>query len=85
MLTALSVAWSLASVIAGRIMVQASYRASSAVGASLDDEVIASRLAQLAVPQLADWCAISLLDTGGAVRHRTVARTDSVPASTEPA
>lgn len=43
---------------------------------SLDYEVTLRKIARLAVPRLADWCAVDLLDPGGALRRVAVAHTD---------
>jgi len=39
-------------------------RASELLGASLDTEATLERLAQMVVPELADWCAVHILDDG---------------------
>jgi GAF domain-containing protein len=49
--------------------------ASAELAASLDYEVTLRRVAELAVPTLADWCAIDLLEEGG-LRRVAVAHVD---------
>ena len=43
--------------------------ASAVLGSSLDYETTLASVARLAVPALADWCVIDVLDDGGAVRR----------------
>jgi PAS domain S-box-containing protein len=43
---------------------------------SLDYEATLKRVAGLAVPRLADWCAIDMLDESGQIRRLTVAHED---------
>jgi PAS domain S-box-containing protein len=50
--------------------------ASGVLSSSLDDEHTLLTVAQLAVPRLADWCVIDLLEDGGAVRRVAVACAD---------
>ncbi len=50
--------------------------ASAVLGASLDYEVTLTRLAQLAVPRLADWCVVHLVDTAGTLQAVTTAHVD---------
>jgi PAS domain S-box-containing protein len=50
--------------------------ASDLLGESLDREVALARLAELAVPRLADWCSIDILE-GGAIRNAAVAHFDA--------
>ncbi|MDX6534993.1 MAG: hypothetical protein QOF68_2737 [Gaiellales bacterium] len=50
--------------------------ASDLLGESLDREVALARLAELAVPRLADWCSIDVLE-GGAIRNAAVAHFDA--------
>jgi PAS domain S-box-containing protein len=50
--------------------------ASVVLASSLEHEVILTALAQLAVPRLADWCAVDLLDDDGLLRRVAVAHTD---------
>ena len=54
-------------------------RVTETLTSSLDDETTLTRLAELAVPQLADWCSIHTLEEGGvrclAIRHRDPGRT----------
>jgi signal transduction histidine kinase len=49
---------------------------SALLAGSLDYEVTLARVARLAVPVLADWCAIDILDDDGEVRRLAVAHTD---------
>ncbi|MDX6678658.1 MAG: hypothetical protein QOE31_2710 [Solirubrobacteraceae bacterium] len=51
-------------------------RAGELLGASLDPESTLQRLAELAVPQLADWCTVSLPDGHGGIRAAAVAHVD---------
>ena len=43
--------------------------ASAVLGSSLDYETTLASVARLAVPALADWCVIDVMDDGGAVRR----------------
>jgi signal transduction histidine kinase/CheY-like chemotaxis protein len=43
---------------------------------SLDYEATLTRVAQLAVPEIADWCAVDLVDADGGVRRLAVAHAD---------
>ncbi|HET9059746.1 MAG TPA: SpoIIE family protein phosphatase [Acidimicrobiales bacterium] len=54
--------------------------ASHALSASLDYEVTLRRVAQLAVPELADWCAIDLLE-GDSLRRVAVSHIDPAKVS----
>ena len=49
---------------------------SETLAGSLDYETTLAGVARLAVPQLADWCAIDLLEDDGTFRRLTVAHTD---------
>jgi PAS domain S-box-containing protein len=51
-------------------------RAGEVLGSSLDPERTLQRLAELAVPQLADWCTVSLPDGHGGIRAAAVAHVD---------
>lgn len=51
--------------------------ASRALAASLDFEATLGRVTRLAVPHLADWCIVDLLEEGGAVRQVAAAHVDS--------
>ena len=51
-------------------------RASAILSSSLDYRTTVSQVAQLLVPQLADWCGIQLLDERGELRQLAVAHTD---------
>jgi PAS domain S-box-containing protein len=55
--------------------------ASRELGASLDYEATSQRLTSLAVPELADWCSVDLVEPGGAIRLIAVAHVD--PAKVE--
>src|SRR4029077_17667401 len=43
--------------------------ASTLLASSLDVDATLARVAQLAVPRLADWCAVDLLDVRGEIRR----------------
>jgi PAS domain S-box-containing protein len=49
---------------------------SSVLASSMDYEETLQRVARLAVPQLADWCAVDLLDERGEIRHVAVHHAD---------
>lgn len=44
-------------------------KVSSVLASSMDYEETLQQVARLAVPQLADWCAVDLLDERGEIRH----------------
>jgi len=46
------------------------------LGSSLDYETTLVRVARLAVPRLADWCTIDMLDEAGQIQRLTVAHSD---------
>jgi PAS domain S-box-containing protein len=50
--------------------------ASEILSASLDYESTLASVARLAVPQLADWCAVDMLEQGHSFRRLAVAHTD---------
>jgi PAS domain S-box-containing protein len=50
--------------------------ASAVLGESLDYEVTLARVAQLVVPQIADWCAVDLLAPEGQLQRLAVAHVD---------
>jgi PAS domain S-box-containing protein len=50
--------------------------AGSLLASSLDEEAMCERLAALAVPRLADWAAVDLLDADGRLRRLMVAHSD---------
>jgi PAS domain S-box-containing protein len=50
--------------------------ASELLSSSLDYETTLRRVAQLAVPRYADWCAVDLVEDDGAVRRLAVAHVD---------
>jgi hypothetical protein len=58
---------------ANRLLAEASARLASAV----DYEAQLTTLAQLAVPQLADWCAVHLLQADGSIEQVAVARAET--------
>jgi PAS domain S-box-containing protein len=51
-------------------------QAGALLDSSLDQEVILASLARLAVPTLADYCLIDVVDEGGAIRRAAVAHAD---------
>jgi PAS domain S-box-containing protein len=51
-------------------------KVSSVLASSMDYEETLQRVARLAVPQLADWCAVDLLDERGEIRHVAVHHAD---------
>jgi PAS domain S-box-containing protein len=55
--------------------------ASIALGSSLEVEATLSTVAQLAVPRIADWCAVDMLDSDGRLKQLAVAHVD--PAKVE--
>jgi PAS domain S-box-containing protein len=55
--------------------------ASTALGASLDYEATLKVVAALAVPAIADWCAVDIVGQGGALQRLAVAHVD--PAKVE--
>ncbi len=59
-------------VALGRFMSEAS----QILGASLDIEATLRQVAQLAVPTIADWCAIDLLEPNGRLRSVAIAHDD---------
>jgi PAS domain S-box-containing protein len=56
-------------------------KASRVLSSTLDSEATLSRVAQLCVPDLADWCAVDILDEDHTVRRLSVAHID--PAKVE--
>jgi serine phosphatase RsbU (regulator of sigma subunit) len=50
--------------------------ASRVLGASLEQDAILASLAHLAVPRLADWCIVSVVEGNGAVRRVVVSHAD---------
>jgi PAS domain S-box-containing protein len=54
--------------------------ASSLLSSSLDYETTLSRIAWLAVPFLADWCTVDILEDGGTLRRLPVAHADPADA-----
>ena len=57
--------------------------AGQALASSLDYEETLQRVAQLAVPRLADWCAIELPDERGRLQQVALAHVDPGAASQE--
>ena len=51
-------------------------RASALLAASLDYEATLAAVAQMVVPELADWCAVQLVDEAGAAAQVAVAHAD---------
>ncbi|HWG56106.1 MAG TPA: GAF domain-containing protein [Gaiellaceae bacterium] len=51
--------------------------ASATLASSLDYDATLSRLAQLSVPRLADWCSVAIRDEDGSIRIVGVAHADS--------
>jgi GAF domain-containing protein len=51
-------------------------RAGDMLGSTLDYEVAVAELARLAVPTLADWCSVDLVDTPDAIVNLVVAHVD---------
>ena len=51
-------------------------RASEVLGSSLDYERTLSELAQLVVPELADWCTVDIVSDDGTIRQLAVAHAD---------
>ena len=54
--------------------------ASAALAASLDYEAALARVVGLAVPYLADWCAVDVVEDGGALRRLAIAHADTTKA-----
>jgi signal transduction histidine kinase len=50
--------------------------AAAALGSSLDYERTLRTIAQLAVPEIADWCAVDIIDDEGALQRVAVANVD---------
>ncbi|MCY1014573.1 ATP-binding protein [Pyxidicoccus sp. MSG2] len=51
-------------------------RAGEVLASSLDEGTVLQRLAELAVPRLADWCAVDMLTERGTVERRVVVHKD---------
>jgi PAS domain S-box-containing protein len=51
-------------------------QAGTMLASSLDYETTLTNVARLAVPRLADWCAVDVLDDDGRIRHVVVAHND---------
>ncbi|HMG53854.1 MAG TPA: ATP-binding protein, partial [Kofleriaceae bacterium] len=57
-------------------------KATATLASSLDHEVVLARIAELAVPMLADWCVVEIVEPGGAApRQLAIAHVD--PAKVE--
>jgi PAS domain S-box-containing protein len=56
-------------------------QASDMLAASLDYEETLDRVARLAVPDLADWCAVHIVDEDGTIRRLAVVHVDPVRAA----
>jgi PAS domain S-box-containing protein len=52
-------------------------KAGEILASSLDSQTTLTRLADLVVPKLADWCAVDMLDESGQLRSVIVAHSDS--------
>ncbi|MEX0762973.1 MAG: PAS domain S-box protein [Dehalococcoidia bacterium] len=50
--------------------------ASNVLASSLDSETTLRQIARIAVPSPADWCAVDMVDPGGAIRRVAVAHID---------
>ncbi|HOL70805.1 MAG TPA: PAS domain S-box protein [Bryobacteraceae bacterium] len=50
--------------------------ATALLGSSLDYETTLAQVARMAVPRIADWCAVSMVETDGSVRQLAVAHSD---------
>ena len=61
---------------AGRIRADFLARAGVLLDASLDYEQTLGTVAEIAVPEVADWCGVSVLDEVGALRQVTAAHVD---------
>ena len=56
--------------------------ASTLLASSLDVDATLARVAQLAVPHFADWCAVDLVDTRGSIQRVAVEHVDSQKSAT---
>jgi PAS domain S-box-containing protein len=65
----------------GRLQASFLAEASAALGASLDYQATLGAVARLAVPTIADWCAVDIVDHQGKLRRLAVAHID--PAKVE--
>jgi serine phosphatase RsbU (regulator of sigma subunit)/anti-sigma regulatory factor (Ser/Thr protein kinase) len=50
--------------------------AGALLSASLDNEATLRRVARLVVPEIADWCAVDVVEPSGAIRHIVAAHVD---------
>jgi signal transduction histidine kinase/FixJ family two-component response regulator len=57
-------------------------RASAVLGEGLDYHVTLRRVADLAVPEIADWCVVDILDDAGKLQPLALAHADPVKVST---
>ncbi|MFL5804019.1 MAG: response regulator [Roseiflexaceae bacterium] len=56
-------------------------KASTLLATSLDYEITLDRVAHLAVPDLADWCAVHMLEADGTIQRLAVAHVDPAKAT----
>jgi serine phosphatase RsbU (regulator of sigma subunit)/PAS domain-containing protein len=61
---------------AGRLRADFLARSGAMLDASLDFEQTLVNVANIAIPEIADWCAVSILDESGALREVAVAHAD---------
>jgi PAS domain S-box-containing protein len=50
--------------------------ATAVLGSSLDCETTLAQVARMAVPHMADWCGVSMIESDGSVRQLTLAHSD---------
>jgi serine phosphatase RsbU (regulator of sigma subunit)/PAS domain-containing protein len=60
----------------GRVRADFLARAGSILDASLDYEETLAAVAQIAIPEIADWCAVSVLDDAGVLQEVATAHVD---------
>ena len=65
---------------AARTAAEAAERRAAFLASSLDFETTLSTLAALAVPDLADWCSVDVLEVDGSIRRIAVAHVDPMKA-----
>jgi signal transduction histidine kinase len=61
----------------GRLLLAFLAEATKVLASSLDYQTTLSNVARLAVPTLADWCIVDMLDENGQIRQLAVAHTDA--------
>jgi serine phosphatase RsbU (regulator of sigma subunit) len=61
----------------GRVRADFLARAGSILDASLDYEETLAAVAQIAIPEVADWCAVSVLDDAGVLQEVATAHVDA--------